>query len=303
MMFFCAHNILYRDMLGLYPVYSQGTELIAQLIHPHTIVFHHFNQVVYSSVVMQFRDIIIYQDDEVFVVNKPSGLVVHGDGKSDERSLVDMILEEFPEMKDVGEPMEIEHKGEKKIIFRPGIVHRLDRDTSGVMIIARTQESFEFLKKQFQERYTQKIYHAFVYGNIKEDAGVIDAPIGRSASDIRMWSAGRGKRGTVRDAVTHWKVLMRGNEKDDDNRVTYVELSPKTGRTHQLRVHMKHHNTPIVADPIYAPNRPHLLGFSRLALHAHTLTISLLGDKTMTFTAPLPEDFEKALLAMNPLQS
>ncbi len=257
----------------------------------------------YSSEVMKLSDILIYQDSAVFVVNKPSGLVVHGDGKSDEHSLVDMILDEYPEMKDVGEPMEIEHKGEIKKIFRPGVVHRLDRDTSGVMILARTNECFEFLKKQFHDRETKKVYHAFVYGNIKDDSGVIDAPIGRSPSDIRMWSAGRGKRGTLRDAITHWKVLSRGSDKETDERVVYVELSPKTGRTHQLRVHMKYNNTPIIADPIYAPNRPHLLGFTRLALHAHTLTIALPGDKTMTFTAPLSEDFEKALLAINPLQS
>ncbi len=252
---------------------------------------------------MQFRDIVIYQDDEVFVVNKPSGLVVHGDGKSDERSLVDMILEEFPDMKDVGEPMEIENKGEKKIILRPGIVHRLDRDTSGVMILARTQESFDFLKKQFQERHTQKIYHAFVYGNIKDDTGIIDAPIGRSPSDIRMWSAGRGKRGMLREAVTHWNVLARGVDEESGERVTYVELSPKTGRTHQLRVHMKYNNTPIIADPIYSPARPTLLGFKRLALHSHTLTISLLDGTSKTFTAPLPEDFKMATDNLKALQS
>ncbi len=252
---------------------------------------------------MKISDILIYKDDSVLVVNKPSGLVVHGDGKSDEYSLVDMILDEYPEMKNVGEPMEIEYKGEIKKIFRPGVVHRLDRDTSGVMILARTSECFDFLKKQFQDRETKKVYHAFVYGNIKDDSGVIDAPIGRSPSDIRMWSAGRGKRGTLREAITHWKVLARGSDKETNERVVYVELSPKTGRTHQLRVHMKHNNTPIIADPIYAPNRQHLLGFTRLALHAHTLTISLLDGQSRTFVAPLPGDFKNAVLTIEPLQS
>lgn len=251
---------------------------------------------------MNIHDITLYKDDNVLVVNKPSGLVVHGDGKSDEYSLVDMIMEEYKDMNDVGEPMEIEHKGEKKIILRPGIVHRLDKDTSGVMIIARNQEVFLFLKSQFQNRETKKVYRAFVYGNIKDDTGSIDAPIGRSPSDIRMWSAGRGKRGTLREAVTLFSVLERGLDRDSSERVTYVELSPKTGRTHQLRVHMKFNQTPIVADPLYSPNRPLLLGFSRLALHAHELSIEIPGLGRKTFTAPLPADFEKALASMEPLQ-
>jgi 23S rRNA pseudouridine1911/1915/1917 synthase len=255
---------------------------------------------------MTLKDLTIYEDDSVIVINKPSGLVVHGDGKSNERSLVDLILEEYPEMKDVGEPMEIAQSKKLKdesgedtiIILRPGIVHRLDRDTSGVLVIARTQEAFEFIKKQFQDRETKKNYRAFVYGNIKEDAGVIDAPIGRSPSDIRMWSAGRGKRGTLREAVTEWKVISRGSDKETGERIVYLDLFPKTGRTHQLRVHMKYNNTPIITDPIYAPNRPKLLGFDRLALHAYELTLMLPDGETKTFQAPLPNDFEGAMKAM-----
>lgn len=251
---------------------------------------------------MNIHDVTLYKDDNVLVVNKPSGLVVHGDGKSSEYSLVDMVMEEYPEMKEVGEPMEIEHKGEKKTILRPGIVHRLDKDTSGVMILARNQDTFLFLKSQFQNRETKKVYRAFVYGNIKDEVGIIDAQIGRSPSDIRMWSAGRGKRGTLRDAVTLFSVLGRGLDKDTSERVTYVELSPKTGRTHQLRVHMKFNQTPIIADPLYAPNRPFILDFERLALHAHELSIELPGLGIKTFTAPLPDDFERALSLMEPLQ-
>lgn len=256
----------------------------------------------YSSGVITLRDIIIYENNDVVVINKPAGISVHGDGKSDQKTLVDMILEEFPDMKEVGEPMEIEHKGEIKKVYRPGIVHRLDKDTSGVMIIARTQDSFLFLKKQFQERETKKIYRTFVYGNIKDDTGSIDAPIGRSPSDIRAWSAGRGKRGTVRDALTLWKVISRGTDRETGERVTYLELSPKTGRTHQLRVHMKYNNTPIIADPLYAPNRPHILGFSRLALHAYELTVTLKDGNQETFTAPFPKDFENAVSMIKPLQ-
>lgn len=250
---------------------------------------------------MKISDILIYKDENVLVVSKPSGLVVHGDGKSDEYTLVDMILKEYPEMKEVGEPMEITYKDEVKMIMRPGIVHRLDKDTSGVMIVARNQETFLFLKKQFHDRETQKVYHAFVYGNIKENNGVIDASIGRSPGDIRMWRAGRGKRGVLRDAVTNWTVLSRGEDEESGERVTYMELSPKTGRTHQLRVHMKYNNTPIVADPLYAPNRPKVLGFVRLALHAYSLTVSMQSGEKETFIAPLPSDFERAISVLSPL--
>lgn len=257
----------------------------------------------YSNDVIRLSTIIIYEDNDVVVINKPAGLSVHGDGKSEGVTLVDSILDQFPEMKSVGEPMEIEYKGEIKKIYRPGIVHRLDKDTSGVMILAKHQDAFMFLKTQFQQRETSKVYHAFVYGNIKDDSGVIDAQIGRSPSDIRMWSAGRGKRGTLRDALTKWNVLKRGVDGMTQDRVTYVELFPKTGRTHQLRVHMKFNNTPIVADPLYAPKRPHLLGFDRLALHACALTVMLPSGKSQTFEAPFPEDFISGLEQLKPLQS
>lgn len=229
---------------------------------------------------------ILFENDDVIAVNKPTGLVVHPDGRTDERTLVDWILETHPEMKGVGEPLTLQ-SGE--VIDRPGIVHRLDRETSGVLIIAKNQEAFLFLKSQFQNRETKKIYNAFVYGNFKEAEGVIDRPIGRSASDFRRWSAQRGAKGEMRDAITEYTVVksIKG--------FSFVEARPKTGRTHQIRVHFKAIDHPVVSDKLYAPNMPKALGFERLALHARSLTIMLPGGELKSIEAPLPEDFEHAL--------
>lgn len=231
---------------------------------------------------------IIYEDELMLVVNKPTGLMVHGDGRSSESTLSEWVLETYPEIKNVGE-LWVNQK--EQAIPRPGIVHRLDKDTSGVMVIAKTSESFEFLKKQFQDREVQKIYHAFVYGNIKEDEGVIDKQIGKSKKDFRQFSAQPGARGTKRDAVTAFRILARTENKE----ACYVEMSPKTGRTHQLRVHMKAIHHPIVCDSLYASNRESLLDFKRLALHSYIITITTQNKEKMTFTAPLPKDFLMAI--------
>lgn len=245
---------------------------------------------------------ILYEDNDVLAVNKPAGLVVHGDGKTEEPTLVDWILEKYPETKDVGEPGR-NSKGE--IIFRPGIVHRLDRETSGVLLIAKTQESFEFLKKQFQNHEVKKVYHAFVYGEMNPiradgrkrpisngtgtDWHTIDRPIGRSTKDFRMWSAQRGARGEMREAVTDYKVLFKSDG------YSFVEVYPKTGRTHQIRVHFKAINYPLVCDSLYAPNHQNTLGFERLALHSYQVTFTGLDGLSHTITAPYPDDFKSAI--------
>jgi len=228
---------------------------------------------------------IIFEDKNLLVINKPAGLVVHADGRTEEKTLVDWILSKYPDIKEVGEPTTLSTGA---VLYRPGIVHRLDRDTSGVMVIAKTQDQFMDLKRQFQERETSKIYRAFVYGVVKEEDGIIDRPISRSRKDFRLWSAQRGGRGEARNAVTHYKVLARGDD------VSYIEAVPKTGRTHQIRVHFKAINHPIVADVLYAPKRDPILGFKRLALHSCSLSIILQNNEEMTFIAPLPADFKHA---------
>lgn len=233
---------------------------------------------------------ILFENDDVLVVNKPAGLLVHADGKSDKETLVDFILTERPSIAGVGEPMVVDGKR----IDRPGIVHRLDEETSGVIIIAKHQESFEHLKQQFQDRTVQKEYHSFVWGHFKEDSGVVDAPIGRNKGDFRRWHAGRGIRGEAREATTYWQVLSQFTEENGEL-FAFMKLLPKTGRTHQLRVHMKYLQRPIVSDTLYAPTKPDALGFTRVALHARTVSfLSLTGD-TVEVTAPYPEDFEVAL--------
>lgn len=232
---------------------------------------------------------ILYEDEHFLVINKPAGLIVHSDGRTKEKTLADVLMGKYPDIKEVGEVWTTP-EGEK--IYRPGIVHRIDRDTSGVLVIARNQETFIFLKEQFKERKVEKKYHAFVYGNIKEDSGVIDKPIGKSKKDFRQWSAQPGARGVKREAVTEFTVLQRGGE------YTYLELSPKTGRTHQLRVHLKAIHHPILCDKLYAPNRPCVLGFSRLALHARYITFPDPKGKVITVEAPFPEDFRNALVKL-----
>ena len=247
---------------------------------------------------------ILYEDDDVVVINKPAGLTVHGDGKTKMVTLTDLILEKYPEMENVGEPQVLTHKGEVVTVLRPGIVHRLDRDTSGVLIIAKNQVAFEKLKEQFQNRTTEKIYYGYVYGWMKETKGIIATPIGRAPGGVRKWSAGFASRGTQRDARTEYEVIKKlggdpdlreeGKGSTEDGTYSFVKLMPKTGRTHQLRVHLKSINHPLVCDSLYAPNRLPALGFTRLALHAASLKITLPSGKEGFFEAPLPEDFKNA---------
>jgi len=248
---------------------------------------------------MELIPTIIYEDNDVLVLNKPSGLVVHHDGRTTEPALTDWLLSKYPDMKGVGEPLVIRKGNQETYIDRPGIVHRLDRDTSGVIIVAKNQEAHAFLKRQFQEREAQKTYLAVVWGNIKEDFGTIDAPIGKSKNDFRQWQAGDKARGLKREAVTHFKVLKRLEENGEY--FCICEVSPKTGRTHQIRVHMKYIHHPLVGDGLYAPGRPAALGFKNLALHAWKLTITLPNGSKQEFVADLPESFE--ILAPTPFLS
>lgn len=242
---------------------------------------------------MIMHPIILFEDGDMLAVDKPPGLVTHPDGKTDEPTLVDWLLEHYPDMAGVGEPLRLP---DGVVIDRPGIVHRIDRETSGVLIIAKNQAAFKYLKAQFKNRQVEKTYHVFLRGVIKDEQGVIDRPIGKSRKDFRLRlaidpnrPAVRQARGTLREALTEYRVLARGNDS------TYVEAHPKTGRTHQLRVHFKAINYPIVCDKLYAPKRGCILGFKRLALHASSLSLSVPNGKRLTVEAPLPADFEQAL--------
>ncbi len=255
---------------------------------------------------------ILYEDSNLLVINKPAGLSVHGDGKdTGEVTLTDWILENYPKIKNVGEPLLIDRPlGKKEKILRPGIVHRLDKETTGTLIIAKNNKTFAFIKQQFQDHKIQKVYRAFVYGKVADPKaslktggrGVISAPIGRSPNDVRMWTAGRGARDPVREALTEYNVLDRFFDtedekemKDNTHQFSYIEAYPKTGRTHQIRVHFRYINHPIVSDPLYRGVKEKALGMKRLALHSYKISFTLPNGDLQTVVAPLPNDFNKVI--------
>ena len=174
-------------------------------------------------------------------------------------------------------------------------VHRIDRETSGVLVVTKDAKTHEFLKEQFAEREVQKTYRAFVLGNLKDERGMINKPIGSSRGGSGPRSAKQPK-GTTREALTIYKTLDRSPTTTGvPSRATYVEVYPKTGRTHQIRVHFSAIGHPIIADVLYgAKGGTRLLGFKRLALHAMSILITHPNGKDMTFSAPLPPDFLEA---------
>ncbi len=257
---------------------------------------------------------ILFEDKNVLVIDKPAGIVVHPDGKNNTETISDWVIANYPALKKVGEPFIIEREGGKKEkILRPGIVHRLDKETSGALIIAKNQKTFLYLKEQFQNHKIKKVYKAFVYGYVTDPKaslltggrGVINVPIGRSQKDIRTYTAGRGAREPIREAVTEYKILNKFTDIKEDEVVnpsdmverqySYVEAYPKTGRTHQIRVHMRYINHPVVSDPLYRSSKELSLGMKRLALHAHFITFSLPSGELKTIEAPLPADFKKVI--------
>ncbi len=236
---------------------------------------------------------VLYEDADVVVISKPAGLIVHSDGRTEEPSVAEWVLAHYPQMAEVGEPWT---SPQGMVVARPGIVHRLDRDTSGVMILAKTQRAYEFLKEQFQSRTTEKTYRALVYGHPARDQGTIEAEIVRIRAVPPRWGVARpGEEKKHRAAVTDWRVLSRAKDQETGEKVAFMEACPKTGRTHQIRVHFKHFGHPVLCDKLYAKGRPCLLGFSRQALHAFSLAIDLPSGARHTFEAPLPEDFTRAL--------
>lgn len=228
---------------------------------------------------------ILFEDEDVVVINKPAGIAAHPDGRRKETTVSDWFLRMYPNAKSVGEPLVLP---DGLIIERPGIVHRLDKETSGVMILAKTPSAHAHLKAQFQERHAEKTYRTFLWGELKKPKGIITLAIGRSRSDFRKRSAEKQAKPPLRDARTDYETLVSAGG------FSYVDVRPKTGRMHQIRVHFKALQHPVVGDMLYAPKKEYTLGFNRLALHAHTLSLTLPSGGRKTFTAPLPEDFVTA---------
>lgn len=241
---------------------------------------------------------VLYEDANILAIDKPSGILVHSDQRSKEKTIFDLFKKKYPKLE---------------------IAHRLDRETSGVMLLAKNKKTHEFLKRQFQARTIKKIYHTIVNGSVKSDHGIINKPIGRSPRDFRRHLAGRGARGALREAITEYKVLKRFETpasqifsrftlKGSDTKkksvkpalakFTYLEVFPKTGRTHQIRVHLKFINHPIVSDLLYNPDGPCPKGWKRLALHAKSIEFNLpaqagdLKGKVVRVESTLPKEFK-----------
>ena len=212
---------------------------------------------------------ILYEDNDIVAVAKPAGLITHSDGRTREETAEDWFKEKYPEIEG-------------------GYVHRLDRDTSGVLVFAKNAMAHEFLRKAFHDREVKKTYLAFVHGVPKEKSGVINFAIGRSRRDFRLRSAQPRAKGRLRDALTHYEVIgeVEGH--------ALLKMSPETGRTHQIRVHLKAIHHPIVGDSLYAPNHPPALGVTRLGLHAYSLDLPLPSGGRTLITAPIPSDLAPA---------
>ena len=214
---------------------------------------------------------IVYEDDDVIVVNKPQGMVVHPAPGHDEHTLVNALLYHCPLSTING-------------TFRPGIVHRIDKDTSGLLMVAKNDKAHRFLAKQLKDKTNIREYVALVHGRIAEDEGTINAPIGRSLKD-------RKKQAVVKDgrnAVTHFEVLKRYRD------YTFVKCILETGRTHQIRVHMKYIGHPLVGDPLYGPKKT-IKGNGQF-LHAGKLGfVHPTTGKLLVFEAPLPKIFQECL--------
>ena len=211
---------------------------------------------------------IVYEDDDVIVVNKPNGMVVHPAIGNTKHTLVNGLLYHSKEL------------SKKNGEFRPGIVHRIDAYTTGLLMIAKNDKAHEFLAKQLSEKTTYRKYIALVWGVINNDTGTIDAPIGRDINDRKKMSiTADGK-----EAITHFKVLERYKT------ATLIELKLETGRTHQIRVHMNYINHPVVNDPVYGKRK--LIDNTGQCLHAKELGfIHPKTKKYMEFNIELPECF------------
>ncbi len=217
---------------------------------------------------------ILYQDDDLAVVVKPSGMVVHPAAGNEDGTMVNALLYALDSLGGIG--------GE----LRPGIVHRLDKDTSGLLLVAKNDAAQLALSRQLQDRQMEKHYRALAEGCIAEDSGRIDRPIARSKKDRKKMAIDPEGR----EAVTDWRVLARGQS------CTYLDVHILTGRTHQIRVHLRAIGHPVCGDPIYG--YPKGLAVPRLMLHAWSLSFThpATGER-MTFRAPLPEAFARGLRA------
>ena len=236
---------------------------------------------------------VIYEDDDIVVINKPSGVLVHGaklgvNGlrREEGETIVDWVLKKYPEVGSVGD----------NSVSRPGIVHRLDRDTSGVLIIARNQESFLYLKSLFQNGGIKKTYTALVRGVPSPRIGSINLPIGLRSGTTK-WSTKARNLKMIKPAETSYEVVETFTTSFGE--FALVSVMPLTGRTHQIRVHFSATSHPVVCDSLYGGKRYIMeyekLGLKRQFLHATSVELVLPSGTRVTFSAELPDDLLRAL--------
>ncbi|MFA5927324.1 MAG: RluA family pseudouridine synthase [Patescibacteria group bacterium] len=234
---------------------------------------------------------IIYEDVEVIVINKQPGIVVHPAAGNTSGTLVNALVGHFPAIKE-----SVIDKTSTISKQRPGLVHRLDKDTSGVIIIAKTPRAMHSLARQIQNRTIQKIYWALCFGWPKNENGTIASYLGRHPKNRKVMADVGPEKG--KEAVSNFRVI-KYMEDASGNRASLLEFDIKTGRTHQIRVHAKQIGNPVLGDPTYGSKTSiylsHKLGITRQMLHAKSLSVCLPGNsQKTTFEAKIPLDFEKA---------
>lgn len=221
---------------------------------------------------------ILYEDDFICVIDKPQGMVVHPAPGHESGTLVNALLFHFNSLSSIG--------GE----YRPGIVHRIDKMTSGLLVVAKNDTAHLSLSEQFKTHSAHRTYIALVEGNLKEDSGIVDAPIGRHPADRKKMAIVSNGR----EAVTHWQVLYRFGTR------TLLKVSLETGRTHQIRVHMASIHHPVTGDPVYGSSKP-ALGLEGQALHGYCLELRHpVTGEAMRFISPLPVYFDRTLKQLAP---
>lgn len=226
---------------------------------------------------------IIFKNPDFLIVNKPAGIPVHPIKSLEEKTLINLILPFYPEIKNIGDS--------KTIKLRPGIVHRLDEDVSGLMIIARTQKMFDHLKKEFAERRVKKEYLALVHGQLKENKKIITLPLIKiKGKTIPAKSVPIEK---IKESWTEYEVLKKFKN------FSLVKVKTKTGRTHQIRVHFKSIGHPIVGDEKYKIKRQKVIPLKRIFLHAFKLGFYDLKGYWQEFQIDLPEELQNFLQKIN----
>lgn len=229
---------------------------------------------------------IVYEDEDLLVVNKPAGLIVHPKNLTDDqKSLSSWVDENYPKLKEVGEPF----IASGSPLPRYGIVHRLDKDTSGLIVIAKNQPAFDYSKNLFQTHQITKHYYALVHGQPKEKSGTINAPLGRIG--LKRTTRTQGKKLIdSKESITEYKVIK--NYPLLTNHYSLLDVSPKTGRTHQIRVHLKSIGCPVVGDFVYGPKYSKDSQPPRLFLHAYKLEFTTPSGKALTIEADMPPELQ-----------